>query len=203
MKVICVGRNYQKHAEELKNPLPEEPLLFIKPHNAVIKNNFPFDYPDFSKDVHYEVELVARIRKNGKRIEVGNALDYIDGIGVGIDFTARDLQAKCKEKGWPWEIAKGFDHSAPVSELLPRSSFANLRDIPFRLDKNNITVQEGHSGDMIFSFAEIIAYSSKYFTLNIGDLIFTGTPAGVGPVEKGDLLEAYINDQRLLTCEIK
>lgn len=203
MKVVCVGRNYAMHAKELNNAIPESPLIFLKPQTSVIKNNRPFDYPDFSQDVHYEVELFFRISKNGRNIPAEQAMAYIDGIGIGIDFTARDIQQQHKEKGWPWDMAKGFDHSAPVSAVRPIADFPELENIRFRLEKNGTIVQEGYSGDMIFSLPELIAHMSRYFTLNIGDLIFTGTPAGVGPVAIGDTLEAFVEDESWLTCEVK
>lgn len=202
MKVVCVGRNYAQHAKELSNAIPEKPLLFIKPQTAVVKNNRAFDYPAFSQDVHYEVELFFRIAKNGRNISADNAMNYLDGVGIGIDFTARDVQRQCKEKGWPWETAKAFDHSAPISAIRPLDAFDDLTNIHFHLNKNGTTVQKGCSGDMIFSLPELVAYMSRYFTLNIGDLIFTGTPAGVGPVEVGDTLEAYVEDELWLTCPV-
>lgn len=202
MKVVCVGRNYAQHVKELSNAIPETPLIFIKPQTAVVKNNRAFNYPGFSKDVHYEVELFFRIAKNGRDIPADQAMEYVNGIGIGIDFTARDVQQQSKEKGWPWETAKAFDHSAPISAIRPLDTFEDLTNIHFHLDKNGTTVQKGHSGDMIFSLPELVAYMSRYFTLNIGDLIFTGTPAGVGPVEVGDTLEAYVEDQLWLTCPV-
>lgn len=203
MKVVCVGRNYAMHAKELNNAIPESPLLFLKPQTALIKNNRPFDYPPFSQEVHYEVELFFRLKKNGRNIPAENAMEYIDGIGIGIDFTARDIQQQAKEKGWPWDTAKGFDHSAPVSAVHPLDRFPDLEAIHFRLEKNGVAVQEGYSGDMIFGLPELIAHMSRYFTLNIGDLIFTGTPAGVGPVEVGNTLEAFVENESWLTCEVK
>jgi len=203
MKLICIGRNYVEHAKELKNPLPENPVFFLKPETALLEDNQPFPYPDFSNDVHYETELVLKISQTGKSIPESVAGDYFDQIGLGIDFTARDLQQKCKDKGLPWEIAKGFDHSAPISKIfLPKSSFSDLKNIHFHLLLNGKKVQEGNSQEMIFPFEKIIAYVSKFITLHPGDLIFTGTPAGVGPVKQGDILEGYIGDKPMISCQV-
>lgn len=204
MKIICIGRNYVDHAKELNNPLPEKPVFFLKPDTALLIRNRPFYYPDFSTDIHYETELVLKISKLGKSIPEKYAGNYFDKIGLGIDFTARDLQQQCKEKGLPWEIAKGFDHAAPVSmEFIPKSSFHDVNNIRFHLVKNGNVVQQGNSGDMIFSFEKLIAYVSQFITLRTGDMIFTGTPAGVGPVKVGDKLEAFIEDRKMLSCLIK
>ncbi|MCK5079810.1 MAG: fumarylacetoacetate hydrolase family protein [Bacteroidales bacterium] len=204
MKIICIGRNYVDHARELNNPVPENPVFFLKPDTALLRRNRPFYYPDFSEDIHYECELVVKINKLGKNIQKKFAHTYYNEIGIGIDFTARDLQAKAKAKGLPWEIAKAFDASAPLSmEFINKDKIADLNDIGFHLDKNGETVQEGNSADMIFDFDDLIAYLSKFFTLKTGDLIFTGTPAGVGPIRIGDKLEAYIGDRLLLKCNIK
>ena len=204
MKIICIGRNYVEHARELNNPLPENPVFFLKPDTALVIRNRPFYYPDFSKDIHYETELVLKICKVGKSIPEKYAPDYYDRIGVGIDFTARDLQQKCKEKGLPWEIAKGFDYSAPISqEFISKENFGDLKNIGFHLLLNGNKVQEGHSGDMIFSFEKVISYVSRFMTLRTGDLIFTGTPAGVGPVKIGDTLEAFLEGKSMLKCSIK
>lgn len=203
MKMICIGRNYSEHAHELNNPVPTEPVFFMKPESAQLRNNQPFFYPEFSKDIHYEAELVLHICKVGRNIKEKFAHTYYDGIGVGIDFTARDLQQKAKEKGLPWEMAKAFDFSAPVSNFIPVSEFKNLKDIEFGLYKNDEIVQNGNSGEMIFNFDAIIAYVSKFITLKQGDYIFTGTPAGVGPVQIGDRLEAFIGDKKLLLCNIR
>ncbi|MFO7613249.1 MAG: fumarylacetoacetate hydrolase family protein [Bacteroidales bacterium] len=203
MKIICIGRNYVDHAKELNNPLPENPVFFLKPETALLFDNQPFPYPDFSDDVHYETELVLKISKKGKSIPENQAGHYFDSIGLGIDFTARDMQQKCKEKGLPWEIAKGFDHSAPISKIfLPKSSFPELKNIRFHLLLNGKKVQEGNTRDMIFSFEEIIAYVSKFITLHPGDLVFTGTPAGVGPVKTGDILEGFIGDKPMISCRV-
>jgi 2-keto-4-pentenoate hydratase/2-oxohepta-3-ene-1,7-dioic acid hydratase in catechol pathway len=203
MKIFAIGRNYIDHAKELNNPVPDNPIVFIKPQTALLKNDSPFDLPPFSNQVEYEVEIVLQICRNGKNIHLDNAPKFFEKIGVGIDFTARDLQKQCKEKGLPWEIAKAFDHSAPVSAFLPIEEFKDINQLKFSLYKNKELVQTGNTKDMIFSFPELIAHISTYFLLNIGDLIFTGTPAGVGKVESGDLLEAYIGKKLLLSCEIK
>jgi acylpyruvate hydrolase len=203
MKMICIGRNYSEHARELNNPVPSEPVFFMKPESAQLRNNQPFIYPEFSKDIHYEAELVLHVCKVGRNIQEKFAGTYYDGIGVGLDFTARDLQQKAKEKGLPWEMAKAFDFSAPVSKFIPLSTFADLANIRFGLFKNGELVQQGNSSDMIFSFDKIISYVSRFVTLKQGDYIFTGTPAGVGPVQIGDRLEAFIEDKKLLLCNIR
>ena len=203
MKIICIGRNYSEHAKELNNPLPEKPVFFMKPDSSILKNNKPFFLPDFSRDVHYEVELVLKISRLGKNIDEKFADRYFNEIGIGIDFTARDLQKECKSKGLPWEIAKAFENSAPLGNFLPKESFSDLEDIKFHLNINNETVQIGTSRDMIFSFNKLISYLSQFFTLKTGDLIFTGTPAGVGPVHKNDHLQAYIEDKLLLDFSVK
>lgn len=201
MKILCVGRNYIDHAKELNNPVPNEPVIFIKPSTALTRIQKPFYYPEFTNDLHYEAELVLRIKKHGKHIEEQFAYDYFDEFTIGIDLTARDLQNKCKEKGLPWEIAKGFDGSAVIGDLIPFSSAKE--PISFSLQKNKETMQQGNSGEMIFSFAQIISYISKFFTLQKGDLIFTGTPAGVGKLAIGDELEGFVEGKRLLYCQIK
>lgn len=203
MKIICVGRNYADHAKELKNEVPSEPVIFMKPKNALLQNNHPFYYPEFTDNLHYECELVLRICKNGKHIQEKFADKYYDQLGVGIDFTARDLQDKQKQKGLPWEIAKAFDNSAVVGQFMPITPELDKKDINFCLYKNKQIVQQGNTKDLLFTFDFLIAYISKYFTLNIGDLVFTGTPAGVGPVEIGDKLEAFIENDSLLEFEIK
>jgi len=203
MKIICIGRNYVEHAHELNNPVPADPVFFLKPETALIRAGLPFFYPDFSNDVHYEVELVLQICKLGKHINEKFAHTYYDAIGIGIDFTARDIQSICKKKGLPWEIAKAFDGSAPVSRFIPKTEFKDLYDIGFSLQKNGETVQKGNSGMMIFNFEKIISYVSRFITLKIGDLIFTGTPAGVGAVQKNDNLKASIGDKILLDILVK
>ncbi len=202
MKIIAIGRNYVDHAKELNNPVPKEPMFFMKPETAIIRNNKPFFYPDFSENIHYETEIVLKINRLGKNIEERFAHRYYDEIGIGIDFTARDLQDKCKAAGKPWEIAKAFDGSAPLSEFVPKSNY-KLNDLHFSLDLNGKTVQNGSTKDMIFSFDKLIAYVSKFVTLKIGDLIFTGTPVGVGPVKIGDRLTAKIEGKIFLDFEVK
>lgn len=192
MKIICVGRNYQKHIEELQNEVPDEPVIFIKPDSALLRNNAPFFIPEFSNDVHYEVEIVIKIKKLGRHIPVDFALDYIDSIALGIDFTARDKQSELKAKGLPWEKSKGFDHSAVISKFIQVP--AHLESLEFRLEKNGEIVQKGNTSFMINPFAKLIAHISEYFTLKIGDYIYTGTPEGVGPVKAGDRLKGFIEE---------
>ncbi len=203
MKIICIGRNYIEHAKELNNPVPSEPVFFLKPDTALLIKNRSFFYPDFSGDIHYELEVVLKMCKTGKNIDPRFANDYFDKIGLGIDFTARDLQQKLKEKGLPWEKAKAFDNSAPVSEFIPRTDLGNLADLRFRLDLNGKSVQNGTTADMIFSFSEIISFVSRFITLRAGDLIFTGTPDGVGPVKIGDNLQAWFGDRKMLDFCVK
>jgi acylpyruvate hydrolase len=203
MKIICIGRNYAEHAREMNAAVPTEPVFFLKPDTALIRDNQPFFYPDFSKEIHHEVELVLKISKPGKNIEEKFAHKYYEEIGIGIDFTARDIQAKCKEKGLPWEKAKAFDGSAPIGMFTDKKAFADLTKIGFHLDVNGKTVQQGNTKDLLFSFDAVISYVSKFFTLKTGDLIYTGTPEGVGPVSIGDRLEAYIENKKLLSFEIK
>jgi len=203
MKIIAIGRNYVEHIEELKNERPSEPVVFLKPDTALLKDNAPFYHPDFSSDVHHEVEILVKINKEGKYIEEKFAHKYYDEIGIGIDFTARDLQQKCKEKGLPWEIAKAFNGSAPVSGFVPKTGFADLADIHFSLNVNGQTRQQGHTSLMLFSFDYIVAYVSRFFTLKKGDIIFTGTPKGVAPVRIGDRLEAFIGNEKMLDFEVK
>lgn len=204
MKIICVGRNYAAHAAELKNEVPTEPVLFMKPETALIPKGHPFFYPDHTSDLHYEVELVLRITRLGKHIDPKFAHKYFTEVGIGIDFTARDVQQKCKEKGLPWEKAKAFDHSAPLSQkFLPLKSLKNPNEIRFSLLKNGTEVQSGNSADMIFGFEALISHISSYFTLKMGDLIYTGTPSGVGPAAKGDHLEAFIEGEKMLDLRIK
>ncbi|UII19785.1 fumarylacetoacetate hydrolase family protein [Fulvivirga ligni] len=203
MKIIAVGRNYVEHIEELNNERPDEPVIFTKPDTAILKDNAPFYYPEFSKDIHYEVELVLKISKEGKNIQEKFASKYYDEIGIGVDFTARDLQQKAKEKSLPWALAKGFNGSAPISDFKPVSEFKNLGDINFGLRLNDEVRQEGNTSLMLFSFDYIIAYVSRFITLKKGDLIFTGTPKGVGSVQIGDKIAAYIEDEKLLDFEIK
>ena len=203
MKIICIGRNYAEHAREMKSPLPEKPIFFLKPDTSLVLNNKPFFYPDFSREIHHEVEMVLRINRLGRNIDQKFAHRYFDEVGVGIDFTARDLQDQCKEKGLPWEISKAFDNSAPLGGFIPKNEIADMSDISVRLDINGKTLQKGRSKDMIFSFDRLISYVSQFITLKIGDLIFTGTPAGVGPVRIGDRLQAFLNDRMLLDFYVK
>lgn len=203
MKIICIGRNYAEHAKEMNAAVPTEPVFFLKPDTALIKDDQPFYYPDFSKEIHHEVELVLKISKAGKNISPEFANKYYDEIGIGIDFTARDIQAKCKEKGLPWEKAKAFDGSAPLGSFIPKKEFSNLSDINFYLEVNGNTTQKGNTKDLLFSFDAVVSYVSKFFTLKTGDLIFTGTPEGVGPVSIGDNLVAGIEGKPLLRFAIK
>ena len=203
MKIICIGRNYHEHAKELNNPVPSKPVFFMKPDSALVIRNRPFFYPDFSKDIHHEIEVVIKINRLGRSIESKYASRYFSEIGLGVDFTARDLQAECKKNGLPWEIAKGFDYSAPVSKFLPVGNFADIHKINFHLDINGIRVQTGNTSEMIFSFEQIISYVSQFVTLKTGDLIYTGTPAGVGPVQPGDRLTAYLEDTKMMDFPVK
>lgn len=203
MKIFCVGRNYVDHAKELGNDIPEEPVIFLKPKSAFLQPHMPFYYPEFTNELHYEVELVLRVSKNGKYIQERHASKYYNAVTVGIDFTARDIQAELKKKGLPWEIAKAWDNSAAVGKFIDIKPGMNMNDINFSLLKNKEKVQEGNSSQMMFSFDQIVAYVSQFFSLNIGDLIFTGTPAGVGECVVGDLLECFIDDQNLLEVEVK
>ncbi|MFZ1809369.1 MAG: fumarylacetoacetate hydrolase family protein [Cyclobacteriaceae bacterium] len=204
MRIFAIGRNYAEHISELNNERPDEPVIFTKPDTALIRKNEPFYYPTISKDIHYEVELVLRISKEGKAIEEKFAHKYYDSIGIGVDFTARDLQQKAKEKGLPWDIAKGFNGSAPVSDTFyPVSHFKELNNINFKLEVDGVVKQQGNSSHMLFNFDYIISYLSKFFTLKTGDLIFTGTPKGVGPVALGNRLSAYIENEKLLDFEVK
>ena len=203
MKIICIGRNYIEHTKELGNPIPKEPLVFLKPDTALQPKGHPFFIPDFSNDIHYETEIVIKINKLGKHIEEKFAHKYYSQIGLGIDFTARDIQEKCKRKGLPWEKSKGFDGSAQISNFFIDKSELKMNDINFRLERNGIIVQNGNSRDMIFNFNNIISHISKFFTLKIGDLIYTGTPRGVGKVKAGDVLIGYLNDKEMLKVSIK
>ncbi len=203
MKIICIGMNYKKHAKELGNPIPEKPVYFMKPDSALVIRNRPFFYPDFSADVHHEIEIVLKINRLGKSVSKQYAGRYFSEIALGVDFTARDVQAECRKKGLPWEISKGFDYSAPVSRFVPVNESGDIHNLDFRLDVNGNTVQAGNTGDMIFTFEEIIAYVSKFMTLKTGDLIFTGTPEGVGPVKPGDRLEGYLGERKLLDFPVK
>lgn len=203
MKIICIGRNYVAHARELNNEVPDKPVFFMKPDSALVTANRPFFYPDFSKNVHHELEVVIRINRLGRSIEEKYADRYYNELALGIDFTARDLQDEQKKKGLPWEIAKGFDYSAPISEFFPVEKYGDIHNLSFRLDLNGKTVQDGSTSLMIFSFEKIIAYVSRFMTLKTGDLIFTGTPAGVGPVAINDRLEAYLEGDKLMDFPVK
>lgn len=203
MKIICIGRNYAEHAKELKNEIPTEPVWFMKPDTAILKDGEAFYLPDFSNDIHHEIEIVIKINKVGKHIEEQFAHKYYDEIGLGIDFTARDLQAKCKEKGLPWEKAKAFDGSAPIGKFIKKEQLGDLRNLGFELKINGETRQSGNTKDLLFSFDKVISYVSKFITLKVGDLIYTGTPEGVGLVKIGDKLQGFMNSDLLLEFEVK
>lgn len=204
MKIIAIGRNYAEHAKELNNPVPTtQPVIFMKPDTALLKDNKPFYHPEFSNDIHYETEIVLKICKEGKHISEKFAGNYFKEIGLGIDFTARDIQTKHKEKGLPWELAKAFDNSAPVSRFIPKENFKDLYNINFSLELNGKTVQEGNTKDLLFSFERIISFVSMYITLKTGDLIFTGTPAGVGKIAIDDHLAGYLEGDKLLDFYIR
>ena len=203
MKIICVGRNYAAHARELGNDIPDEPVIFMKPKSALLQSHTPFYYPEFTNELHYEIELVLRISKNGKYIQERHAANYYNGITVGIDFTARDLQNDLSAKGLPWEKAKAFDNSAAVGKFIDIVPGFNKKNINFSLFKNKEQVQQSNSSKMIFNFEFIIAHVSTFFSLNIGDLIFTGTPEGVGECVVGDELEGFIENEMLLKMEVK
>ena len=203
MKILCIGRNYADHISELNNERPSEPVIFLKPDTAILKDNEPFYYPDFSNDIHHEVEIVLKINKVGKNIEAKFAHKYYDEIGVGIDFTARDVQSKLKEKGLPWEKAKAFNGSAPISGFVPKTRFADLQNLNFHLEVNGDVRQKGNTNLMLWNFDEIIAEISTYFTLKTGDLVFTGTPAGVAKVIIGDKLTAFIENEEMMSFEVK
>jgi len=203
MKIICIGRNYIEHIEELGNEKPKEPVIFLKPDTAILPKKMPFIIPEFSNDVHYEVEVVVKINRVGKHIDKKFAHKYYEEIGLGLDFTARDLQKKLKEKGLPWEKAKSFDGAAVLGKFVSKSNFEDLSNIDFSLKKNNETVQEGNTSKMIHSIDDIISHVSEYFTLKIGDYIFTGTPSGVGRVSENDVLQGYIGDDEIFKIKVK
>jgi len=203
MKIICVGRNYMAHVQELKNESPSEPVIFLKPDTALLNPEQGFVIPEFSTEIHYEVELLIKIKKVGKYIDRKFAYKYYDLIGLGIDFTARDLQQQLKEKKLPWEKAKAFDGSALVGSFLNKTEFDNLKNIDFSLLKNDVVVQEGNSANMIWDFDELIEFISQYFTLKTGDIIFTGTPAGVGKIAEGDILKGFIGDREIFQIKVK
>lgn len=203
MKIIAIGQNYSEHNKELNSKHPTEPVVFMKPDSALLKNNKPFYLPDFSEDLHYETELIIKINRLGKNIAPQFANRYFAEIGLGVDFTARDLQRRLKANGHPWEVAKAFDNSAVIGGFLPVDELGDIHQIEFRLDLNGVTVQQGNSKDMIFTIETLIAHISTFFTLKIGDILFTGTPAGVGPVKVGDRLEGYIFDKKMFDFKIK
>lgn len=203
MKIICIGRNYVEHAKELNNPLPKAPIFFMKPETALLQKNMPFFYPEFSKDVHYETEIVVKIKKIGKHIQEKFAHTYYDEIGIGIDLTARDLQSDHKKRGLPWEIAKAFDGSAPLGKFVNKNNYEDINSLNFSLKVNGEERQKGNTKDMIFSIDKLIAYVSQFVTLKIGDLLFTGTPEGVGPIQINDHFEAFIEEEKLLDLKIK
>lgn len=203
MKIICIGRNYTKHIEELQNDRPEEPVVFMKPDSAVLLKQHPFVIPEFSEDIHHEIELIIKINKVGKYIEPKFAHKYYDEISVGIDFTARDLQQNLKDKGLPWEKAKSFDGSAVIGDFLSKSEFNSLENLTFELTNNSKTVQKGDTSLMLWKVDEIIAYVSQYFTLKIGDIIFTGTPEGVAAVKPNDVLEGFLEGHKLFRIQVK
>ncbi|TAL59551.1 MAG: FAA hydrolase family protein [Bacteroidetes bacterium] len=203
MKIICIGQNYLQHIKELNSAIPEEPVFFMKPDTALLLDNKPFYLPDFSSDIHHEIEIVLKINRVGKTITENFAHKYYDEITVGIDFTARDIQKAQKTKGLPWEKAKSFDFSAPIGKFVSKSKFAQMNNLGFHLDINGKTVQKGNTSDLLFSFDKVLAFLSKFITLKIGDIIFTGTPVGVGPVKIGDKLEAYLEGEKLLGFEVK
>ncbi|WP_103070746.1 fumarylacetoacetate hydrolase family protein [Aquimarina sediminis] len=203
MKLICIGRNYTDHIEELENERPEDPVVFMKPDTSILLKKQPFFIPDFSDDIHHEVEVLVKISKVGKHIDKKFAHKYYDQLSLGIDFTARDLQTKLKEKGLPWEKAKAFDGAAVVGKWVSKKEYENINDIDFCLEKNEDVVQKGNTSFMLWKIDELIEYVSKYFTLKIGDIIFTGTPAGVGVVKPNDILTGYINNQQFFSIKVK
>ncbi|MFK7923042.1 MAG: fumarylacetoacetate hydrolase family protein [Bacteroidia bacterium] len=203
MKIICVGRNYVEHAKELNNPVPSEPLIFFKPDTAVLRSNKDFYYPEFTKDLHFECEMVLRISREGKFIQPEHVPSYIDGVGLGIDLTARDIQSKAKEKGWPWTLAKGFNDAAPTSDFIDPERFPDLHNLRFQCKINGELRQDGFTGDMIFRVPQLISYITKFITIKKGDLIFTGTPKGVGPLSVGDHIEGWLEDEKLLDFHVK
>jgi 2-keto-4-pentenoate hydratase/2-oxohepta-3-ene-1,7-dioic acid hydratase in catechol pathway len=203
MKIICIGRNYAAHAAEMKSSVPENPMIFMKPPTALLLKDKPMYIPEFTENLHYEAEIVLKIAKNGRHVQEQFASEYYHQIAFGIDFTARDLQSQLKEKGHPWEIAKGFDHSAGLSEFVNMSDLNDAEHIQFHLDLNGETVQKGNTKNLIFTFNTLIVYISKFFKLQQGDIIYTGTPSGVGPLKIGDKLEGYIEGKKMLSCDIK
>jgi 2-keto-4-pentenoate hydratase/2-oxohepta-3-ene-1,7-dioic acid hydratase in catechol pathway len=203
MKILAIGRNYAEHIQELNNENPGEPVVFMKPDTAILPKGEPFYFPEFSKEIHYEVEILLKICDEGKYIQEKFAQKYYDQVGIGIDFTARDLQSKAKEKGLPWLLAKGFNGSAPISDFYPVSRYPDLQNLNFRLEVDGVVKQQGNTSMMLFKFDYLVSYVSQFITLKRGDIIFTGTPKGVGPVQKGNVLTAFIEDEKLLEVEIK
>ena len=203
MKIICIGRNYTKHIEELHNERPDEPVVFMKPDSAVLLKQHPFVIPEFSEDIHHELEVIVKINKVGKYIEPKFAHKYYDEIGVGIDFTARDLQQKLKDKGLPWEKAKAFDGSAVIGDFVSKRDFKSIDNLNFELTNNGVTVQKGNTSFMLWKIDELIAYVSQFFTLKIGDIIFTGTPEGVAVVRPDDVLEGFLEGNKLFRIQVK
>lgn len=203
MKIICVGRNYAEHAAELQNDKPTEPVIFLKPDTALLKNNQPFYHPNFSEEIHYECEVVVRICREGKHIDPKFSHKYYDQIGLGVDFTARDLQNSLKSKGLPWELSKSFDNSAVVSAFIPKEEFANINSLNFKLFQNQQEKQNGNTTEMLFNVDEIISFVSKYITVKTGDYIFTGTPKGVGKISIGDVLEGYLENRKMFEFEVR
>lgn len=202
MKIICIGRNYNEHINELNNQRPDEPVVFLKPDTSILLKTFPFVIPEFTQDCQHEVEVVVKINKVGKYISPKFASKYYDQIGLGIDFTARDVQQRLKEKGLPWEIAKGFDGATVIGDFISKEQFESVQNIDFSLQKNDEIAQQGNTKDMLFSIDELISYVSQYFTLKIGDLIFTGTPAGVAKVASGDQLKGFIGDKKMFDIKV-
>ena len=203
MKILAIGRNYAEHIQELNNENPGEPVVFMKPDTAILQKGEPFYFPEFSKEIHYEVEILLKICEEGKHIQEKFAHKYYDQVGIGIDFTARDLQSKAKEKGLPWLLAKGFNGSAPLSDFYPVRRYPDLQNLNFRLEVDGVVKQQGNTSMMLFKFDYLVSYVSQFITLKRGDIIFTGTPKGVGPVQKGNVLTAFIEDEKLLEVEIK
>ena len=203
MKIICIGRNYADHISELNNERPTEPVIFLKPDSSILPNKNPFVIPAFSNDIHHEVEILVKICKVGKHIDAKFAHKYYEEIGLGIDFTARDVQSKLKEKGLPWEKAKAFDHSAVIGNFTSKKNYTSLENINFELKSNGVTVQEGNTNLMLWKIDELISYVSQYFTLKIGDIIFTGTPKGVAKVTEGDVLEGFIEGKSMFKVQIR
>jgi acylpyruvate hydrolase len=203
MKIICVGRNYAEHAKELNNPVPKKPMIFFKPDTALLRENKDFYYPEYTRDLHFECEMVVRISREGKYIQPDFVNSYIDGVGLGIDLTARDLQSEAKAKGHPWTLAKGFNGAAPVSEFLPLEEFNDLQDVNFSCSINGVQRQKGHTADMIFSVKDLIVFISQFITLKKGDLIFTGTPQGVGALSIGDRIEASLEGKKMMDFYVR